>query len=124
MIVAHSIIETRKAVAAARTRGAVIGFVPTMGFLHEGHLSLIRVAREAGATFVVVSIFVNPKQFGPGEDFSRYPRNEQRDRELLERERVDLLFLPTVEVMYPPAGVTTVSVGAVARPLEGERRPG
>ncbi len=124
MHIARSIEETRKAVAAARTHGAVIGFVPTMGFLHEGHLSLIRVAREAGATFVVVSIFVNPKQFGPTEDFSSYPRNEERDRELLEHDGVDLLFLPTVEVMYPPGAATTVSVGAVARPLEGERRPG
>jgi pantoate--beta-alanine ligase len=124
MLVGHSIIEIRRAVAAARVHGAVIGFVPTMGFLHEGHLSLVRVARQAGATFIVVSIFVNPKQFGPNEDFSSYPRNEQRDRELLERENVDLLFLPTVDVMYPPGDATTVSVGAVARPLEGERRPG
>ena len=124
MIVARTIEEVRSAVSAARSRGEVVGFVPTMGFLHEGHLSLVRVAREAGAQCVVVSIFVNPKQFGPNEDFARYPRNEEGDRELLEGEGIDVLFLPSVETMYPPGAMTTVSVGAVARPLEGERRPG
>lgn len=104
--------------------GAVIGFVPTMGFLHEGHLSLVQVARDAGATFVVVSIFVNPRQFGPNEDFARYPRDEARDAELLEGAGVDLLFLPPVEVMYPAGATTTISVDGVARPLEGMRRPG
>lgn len=104
--------------------GAVIGFVPTMGFLHEGHLSLVRVAREAGAMFVVVSIFVNPRQFGPNEDFSRYPRDEERDAAMLENAGVDLLFLPPVEVMYPEGATTTISVGGVSKPLEGERRPG
>ena len=124
MGITRSIEDTREAIAAARARGASIGLVPTMGFLHEGHLSLIRAARDAGAEFVVVSIFVNPKQFGPGEDFSRYPRDEERDRQSLERESVDLLFLPPVEVMYPPGSATTASVGRIARPLEGERRPG
>jgi len=95
-----------------------------MGFLHEGHLSLIRVAREHGSGFVAVSIFVNPLQFGPAEDFARYPRDERRDRALLEREGVDLLFLPAVEEMVRPGELTTVSVGGVAEPLEGERRPG
>jgi pantoate--beta-alanine ligase len=120
MIVTTTIDEVR----SARPRGANIGFIPTMGFLHEGHLSLIDVAREHGANFIVVSIFVNPKQFGPNEDYSRYPRDEARDKELLESKNVDLLFLPTVDVMYPPGAQTTVSVGAVANPLEGERRPG
>src|SRR5687767_8447973 len=124
MRVATTIEETRDAVRAARIQGATIGFVPTMGFLHEGHISLIDVAREAGATFVVVSIFVNPKQFGPAEDFSRYPRDEERDRALLEKANVDLLFLPPVQVMYPPGAATTISVATVANPLEGERRPG
>ena len=124
MKTATSIEEVRDAVRTARMHGATVGFVPTMGFLHDGHLSLIDVAREAGATFIVVSIFVNPKQFGPNEDFSRYPRDEQRDRELLESANVDLLFLPPVEVMYPAGAATTVSVSSVARPLEGERRPG
>lgn len=95
-----------------------------MGFLHEGHLSLIRVARAAGADFIVVSIFVNPLQFGPNEDFEKYPRDEKRDRELLEGEGVDLLFLPPVEAMYPPDANTKVVVSAVAEPLEGDRRPG
>lgn len=124
MHITTTIEQTRDAIRAARQRGATIGFVPTMGFLHEGHLSLIRVARQAGASFVVVSIFVNPKQFGPNEDFERYPRDEKRDREALEREGIDLLFTPPVEVMYPPGSSTTVNVGEVSQPLEGERRPG
>lgn len=95
-----------------------------MGFLHEGHLSLIRVARDSGAEFIVVSVFVNPKQFGPTEDFARYPRNEEGDLALLARENVDLVFLPSVETMYPPNSATLVHVAAVADPLEGERRPG
>jgi pantoate--beta-alanine ligase len=114
----------RAAVRTARAAGKTIGFVPTMGFLHDGHLSLIRVARENGADFIVVSVFVNPLQFGPNEDFERYPRDEERDRPLLERERVDVLFLPGVDVMYPPNSTTRVSVTDVAEPLEGERRPG
>ena len=124
MRVATTIEEVREAVAAARAHGTQIGFVPTMGFLHEGHLSLIDVAREAGAGFIVVSIFVNPTQFGPNEDLSRYPRNEAGDKALLEGKDVDLLFLPPVEVMYPPGSQTMVHVGGVSKPLEGERRPG
>lgn len=124
MIIARSIAETRSAIAAARTHGATVGFVPTMGFLHDGHLSLIDVARSAGATFIVVSVFVNPRQFGPAEDFSRYPRDEERDRRLLEDAGVDLLFLPPAGEMYREGAMTTVSVGGLARPLEGERRPG
>jgi pantoate--beta-alanine ligase len=124
MQITRTIAETRTALQTARTHGATIGFVPTMGFLHDGHLSLIRVAREAGATFIAVSIFVNPKQFGPNEDFSRYPRDEERDAAMLESAGVDLLFLPPVEVMYPDGATTTIAVGGVSRPLEGERRPG
>jgi pantoate--beta-alanine ligase len=124
MRVARSIEETREAVRTARMHGATIGFVPTMGFLHEGHISLIDVARGAGATFIVVSIFVNPRQFAPTEDLTRYPRDEERDRALLENAGVDVLFLPPVEVMYPADAATTVSVSTVAHPLEGERRPG
>ena len=124
MQTAATIDELRAAVKTAKTHGARVAFVPTMGFLHEGHLALVDAARNAGATFVVVSIFVNPLQFGPNEDFERYPRNEGRDRELLESRNVDLLFLPSVEVMYPPGAVTTVSLNGVALPLEGERRPG
>lgn len=124
MQITRTIEETRSAVAAARTHGKTIGFVPTMGFLHDGHLSLIGVAREAGADFLVVSIFVNPRQFGPSEDFERYPRDEGRDRDVLKHHDVDLLFMPPVEVMYPPSATTVVSAGTVAEPLEGIRRPG
>jgi len=120
----QTIDDVRSAVRSAKAQSMRIGFVPTMGFLHAGHLSLVDVAREAGAEFIVVSIFVNPKQFGPNEDFSRYPRDEARDAALLEGSGVDLLFLPPVEVMYPPGASTNIIVGGVARPLEGERRPG
>jgi pantoate--beta-alanine ligase len=124
MIVATTIADVRSAVKTARSRGVLIGFVPTMGFLHDGHLSLIDAARAGGAGYIVVSIFVNPKQFGPNEDFARYPRDEVRDKALLEVRGTDLLFLPAVEVMYPAGAHTPVSVGSVASPLEGERRPG
>jgi pantoate--beta-alanine ligase len=124
MLTISTIEGVRQAVATAKMHGAQIGFVPTMGFLHDGHLSLIDVAREQGATFIVVSIFVNPKQFGPNEDFARYPRDEARDGELLEGRKTDLLFLPPVEVMYPPGSATMIHVTGVAEPLEGERRPG
>lgn len=124
MQTATTIEEVRAAVTTAKAHAARVAFVPTMGFLHEGHLALVDAARAAGATYVVASIFVNPRQFGPNEDFARYPRNEARDRELLESRNVDLLFLPSVDVMYPPGAVTVVSLGGVALPLEGERRPG
>jgi pantoate--beta-alanine ligase len=120
MIIATTIEEVRP----ARNHRGRIGFIPTMGFLHEGHLSLIDAARTAGANFIAVSIFVNPKQFGPNEDLASYPRDEARDKELLESKHVDLLFLPAVDVMYPPGAQTAVSVSSVAKPLEGERRPG
>jgi pantoate--beta-alanine ligase len=124
MIFATTINETRAAIAAARASGKTIGFVPTMGFLHDGHLSLIDAARANGADFIVVSIFVNPTQFGPNEDFERYPRDEARDKDLLEGRDVDVLFLPSVSVMYPPGSQISVNAGAVARRLEGDRRPG
>lgn len=119
MKIARTIDEVRAAVARRPC-----GLVPTMGFLHDGHLSLIDEARGAGAECVVVSIFVNPRQFGPSEDFERYPRDEERDVALLESRGVDVLFLPPVDVMYPRGAVTVVSLGGVARPLEGDRRPG
>ena len=124
MILATTIDDTRAAIANARASGRIIGFIPTMGFLHDGHLSLIDAARANGADFIVVSIFVNPTQFGPNEDFERYPRDEARDAALLEGKAADLLFLPSVGVMYQPGSQTSVHTGAVARPLEGERRPG
>lgn len=100
-----------------------IGLVPTMGWLHEGHVSLIAEARAASAT-VVVSIFVNPRQFGESTDFTAYPRNEARDLGVCEAAGVDVVFAPSVEEVYPPGFDTTVSVGAIARPLEGAARPG
>ncbi len=124
MIVVREIAEVRARVAAARAAGKRIGLVPTMGFLHQGHLSLIDLAKADGASFIVVSIFVNPLQFGPAEDFERYPRDEARDRKLLEERGADLLFIPSVETMYPGGAATRVIVGGVAEPLEGERRPG
>ncbi len=100
-----------------------VGLVPTMGCLHKGHLSLVRRARSENDA-VVASLFVNPTQFGPAEDFSRYPRDLQRDQSLLESSGCDLLFAPSVEEMYPAGSETHVEVGSVAARLEGERRPG
>jgi pantoate--beta-alanine ligase len=94
-----------------------------MGFLHAGHLSLVEAARRE-CDRVVVSIFVNPTQFGPREDYARYPRDPERDLRLLDEAGVDLVFAPTAEEMYPPGVETVVDVGSVAEPLEGERRPG
>ena len=100
-----------------------VGLVPTMGFLHEGHLSLVRRAR-AECPSVVVTIFVNPTQFGPGEDLAAYPRDLARDLALLEAEGVDLVWEPPPEVIYPTDFQTTVTVEEVTRSLEGARRPG
>ncbi len=100
-----------------------VGLVPTMGFLHEGHLSLVRMARAQCAS-VVVSIFVNPTQFGPSEDLAAYPRDLPRDLDLLESEGVDLVWMPTPEIMYPPGYQTWVTVEDVTQPLEGAMRPG
>jgi pantoate--beta-alanine ligase len=99
------------------------GLVPTMGWLHDGHRSLFRRAREENAT-TIATIFVNPRQFNEAADYQRYPRNETRDLAICEEEGVDVVFAPDVEEVYPPGFDTTVSVGAVARPLEGAARPG
>ncbi|HEY8021757.1 MAG TPA: pantoate--beta-alanine ligase [Thermoanaerobaculia bacterium] len=104
-------------------RGERVGLVPTMGALHAGHLSLVGVARER-ADRVVVSVFVNPAQFGPGEDFARYPRSPERDAGLLAGAGCDLLFLPAVETIYPPGHATAVVPGGPADGLEGASRPG
>ena len=106
-----------------RVEGRSIGLVPTMGALHAGHLSLVELARGEN-DIVVVSIFVNPIQFGPGEDFERYPRDLARDTQMLARAEVDAIYQPSLEVMYPRDSTTRVHVGGVAEPLEGERRPG
>ena len=100
-----------------------LGFVPTMGYLHEGHLSLLRRAREECAS-LVLSIFINPLQFGPSEDLGRYPRNEDRDLELAREVGVDAVFLPPVEEMYPEGFTTEVRVRGLEDALEGEARPG
>jgi pantoate--beta-alanine ligase len=106
-----------------RREGDTIGLVPTMGALHAGHLSLVDAACKSN-TKVVVSIFVNPIQFGPGEDFERYPRDPDRDAELLERAGVHAIYRPTVDAMYPPGASTRVAVHVVSEALEGAARPG
>lgn len=105
------------------TKGRSIGLVPTMGALHAGHLSLVEMARREN-DLVVVSLFVNPIQFGPGEDFARYPRDPERDTDMLAAAEVDAIYRPSIETMYPPGATTRVRVGAVAEPLEGKARPG
>ena len=100
-----------------------VGFVPTMGFLHEGHLSLVKKARNDNKS-VVVSIFVNPTQFGPQEDFKTYPRDTRRDLSLLEREKTDIVFMPPAAGMYPPGFNSWVEVSQVTERLEGASRPG
>eukprot|EP00439_Symbiodinium_sp_Y106_P089590 s1_g2126.t1 len=112
----------RDQVASWRADGEKIGFVPTMGALHEGHLSLIDVAKANRATKIIVSIFVNPTQFGPGEDFDAYPRTEATDAEKLVN-RAGLIFAPNGSEMYPEGYGTTVSVKGVTNTLEGEARP-
>jgi pantoate--beta-alanine ligase len=116
----HTRAELREALAATPRP---VGLVPTMGWLHDGHRSLMQRARRECAT-TVVTIFVNPRQFDDGADFSRYPRSTERDLALCAAEGVDIVWAPHVEEVYPPGFDTTVSVGAVARPLEGAARPG
>lgn len=120
----ESVAGLRAALAEARSEGKLIGFVPTMGFLHQGHLDLMRRAHSE-TDFVVISIFVNPLQFGPQEDFARYPRDMQRDSELAKGAGVDLLFAPELEEMYPVGDLATrVTVGRIGEVGEGRYRPG
>ena len=123
MLTVRTASDLRREVELWRAEGRTIGFVPTMGALHAGHLSLVRLARERAAR-VVASVFVNPTQFGPGEDFGRYPRQPERDAELLAAAGCDLLFLPEVETLYPPGHTTFVEPGGPAEGLEGAFRPG
>jgi pantoate--beta-alanine ligase len=118
-----TIHEMRAASRVLRHAGKRLGFVPTMGALHAGHLSLVRAAR-ASSDVVAASIFVNPAQFGPNEDLAKYPRTLERDCQLLEREGVELLFAPPVEEMYPAGAVTWVTVEGLSDKLDGRSRPG
>jgi pantoate--beta-alanine ligase len=120
---AAGIDEIRRLIGEARAKGRLIGFVPTMGSLHEGHISLIRAAQKRGAA-VVLSIFVNPTQFTPGEDYESYPRDLGRDRAMAADAGVEMLFIPHASEMYPPGFETKVSVSHLATPLCGRRRLG
>jgi pantoate--beta-alanine ligase len=120
MQIARSIAQMKA--ARSNNRGS-IGFVPTMGYLHEGHLALVRQARAENST-VVVSIFVNPTQFGPAEDFKTYPRDTERDLAMLEKEKTDIVFMPSAEEMYPGRFSSWVVVEKVTDRLEGSFRPG
>jgi pantoate--beta-alanine ligase len=117
------VASLRHRVAAARRAGQTIGLVPTMGALHDGHLSLVQRSVNT-CDYTVVTIFVNPTQFGPNEDFARYPRTLESDLTLLARHRADLVFTPGTKTIYPAGCTTTVEPPAVAQPLEGQCRPG
>lgn len=123
MNIARTIEEMREWCAAQRSGGARLGLVPTMGALHEGHLSLVRAARKS-CDVVAASIFVNPTQFGPNEDLAKYPRSFERDCELLEKEGMTAVFAPSVEEMYPKGAVTWVEVEGMSERLDGRSRPG
>lgn len=123
MIVTEEIAEVRRRVAAARRDGLRIGLVPTMGALHDGHLSLIQAACDE-CDFVVATIFVNPTQFGPNEDFTRYPRPIEQDLDACRNAGVDLVFQPQTASIYPDGFSTFVEVGGMANVLEGAFRPG
>ena len=115
----RTVAELREALSTERSAGRSIALVPTMGYFHEGHLSLMRQARQQ-SDVVVVSLFVNPAQFGPGEDLDTYPRDEERDAELAAAEGVDYLFAPAPEEVYPPGFDTTVAVGGLTEVLDGD----
>ena len=123
MQICETIEAARSACRARRRAGQSIGLVPTMGALHSGHLSLVRIAK-AQCNFVTVSLFVNPLQFGPKEDLAKYPRSFDRDRELLQNEGVDLLFAPSAKEMYPTPAITYVNVEGMSERLDGQSRPG
>ena len=123
MRIVTTVLEMQALCRKLRANGKTLGFVPTMGALHEGHLSLVRRAR-AECDVVTASIFVNPLQFGPSEDLARYPRTFEQDCRLLEAENVDLLFAPDSVEMYPAGAVTTVTVSGVGDRLDGASRPG
>jgi pantoate--beta-alanine ligase len=119
----RTILEMRRQADAWRAQGLKIGFIPTMGSLHEGHLSLVRIAKSR-ADVTVASIFVNPTQFGPTEDFSDYPRDEKGDLAKLEGEKTDCVFFPTAEAMYPEGFQTSIHLSRITQGLCGKNRPG
>ena len=121
--VVERIADLRALLDAERARGRVVGFVPTMGYLHNGHASLMRRARVEN-DLVLVSIFVNPLQFGPSEDLAAYPRDLERDLAICASENVDLVFHPGIDEMYPESAAVTVTVGKIGTILEGRTRPG
>ena len=123
MKIVHTIAEIREFVRQARLAGCTVGLVPTMGYLHEGHLELMRRARER-CGIVVASVFVNPTQFGPNEDLARYPRDLERDARLAAEVGVDVIFNPPVEEMYPPGYCTYVDVERITENMCGASRPG
>jgi len=123
MQIVHHLPDLRRAVADLRGEGARLALVPTMGALHAGHMALVDAARATGAK-VIASIFVNPRQFGPNEDLSRYPRPAEADKALLIAHGCDLLWMPGVEDMYPAGFATNVSVSGVSDGLDGAARPG
>ncbi|HEX5715452.1 MAG TPA: pantoate--beta-alanine ligase [Thermoanaerobaculia bacterium] len=125
MLQVRKVEDLRREVARWRKAEERIGFVPTMGALHEGHLSLVGIARNGGnCARIVASVFVNPTQFGPNEDFSRYPRQPEKDAEMLAAAGCDLLFFPDVDTMYPPGHTAYVDLGNPSETLEGVCRPG
>lgn len=122
MMIVSTIRDVREYVAQAKAAGRSVGLVPTMGFLHEGHIALVDTARSQN-DIVIASIFVNPLQFGPNEDLESYPRDLQRDRQLLESHGCDLVFAPSVDEMYPRPALTSVVLRELSQPLCGQTRP-
>ncbi|AEF17939.1 Pantothenate synthetase [Thermoanaerobacterium xylanolyticum LX-11] len=122
-MVVEKIKDVREIIKSQKKQNKKIGLVPTMGYLHEGHLSLIKKAKE-NSDFVCASIFVNPIQFGPNEDYNKYPRDIERDIKLLENQGCDLVFIPSVEEMYPNERLTTITVSKITDKLCGAYRPG
>lgn len=123
MKIARSIKEARRLATVWRSDGQTVGLVPTMGALHAGHMALIYRAKQM-CDRTIVSVFVNPTQFGPNEDFAKYPRAWDADRDLCEDAGVDLIFAPSIDVMYPDGFATTLQVGGIGRLWEGASRPG